>query len=87
MTAAPTATPTAASPDAAVPTLEVRDLRKRYRTGKVALEGVSLAARAGELTVVLGPNGCGKSTLVRCIARLIDLTSGEVRIGGVDWGG
>ena len=78
---------TTAPPDTAVPTLEVSGLRKRYRTGKVALDGVSLAARAGELTVVLGPNGCGKSTLVRCVARLTDPTSGEVRIGGVDWSG
>jgi ABC-type multidrug transport system ATPase subunit len=65
---------TTAPPETAVPTLEVSGLRKRYRTGKVALDGVSLAARAGELTVVLGPNGCGKSTLVRCVARLTDPT-------------
>jgi phosphonate transport system ATP-binding protein len=65
--------------------LEVRDVSKRYPNGTLALDGVSLEANAGELTVILGANGCGKSTLVRCVVRLHDPTSGSVLVDGVDW--
>src|SRR5579859_2079507 len=61
--------------------IEVRDLTMRY--GEVAaLTGVSLGVAAGEMLVVLGPSGAGKSTLLRCINRLIEPTSGEVRVVG-----
>jgi phosphonate transport system ATP-binding protein len=43
-----------------------------------------MAARPGELTVVLGHNGSGKTTLVRCIVRLVDPTEGSIRIAGQD---
>jgi phosphonate transport system ATP-binding protein len=72
---------------AAAPVLEVRELGKRYENGHVALEGVSLIARAGELTVILGANGSGKTTLVRCIVRLIEPTTGRIVVAGTDWTG
>jgi phosphonate transport system ATP-binding protein len=65
--------------------LEVKAVSKRYPNGTLALDGVSLEARAGELTMILGPNGCGKTTLVRCIVRLLDPTAGSVVVDGVDW--
>ncbi|MFB4319003.1 ABC transporter ATP-binding protein [Actinomadura sp. 21ATH] len=46
-----------------------------------ALDGVDLAAAAGEYLVLLGPSGCGKTTLLRTIAGLEQPTGGEVLIG------
>jgi phosphonate transport system ATP-binding protein len=64
--------------------LVVRNLALRYPNGRVALNGVEFTARPGELVVVLGSNGCGKSTLMRCIVGLLRPTEGEVRIDGQD---
>jgi multiple sugar transport system ATP-binding protein len=47
------------------------------------LQDVNLDIRDGEFMVFVGPSGCGKSTLLRTIAGLEDITSGELRIGGV----
>jgi sn-glycerol 3-phosphate transport system ATP-binding protein len=49
-----------------------------------AVDQVSFTAHAGELLVVLGPSGCGKSTILRLIAGLEAISSGTVRIAGVD---
>jgi glycine betaine/proline transport system ATP-binding protein len=51
-----------------------------------AVRDVSLDIRKGEMLVVMGLSGSGKSTLVRCLARLIDATSGTVAIEGRDIG-
>lgn len=60
------------------------DLR---RSGHVAaVRDVSLSISKGEMLVVMGLSGSGKSTLVRCLARLIDATSGSVTIEGNDIG-
>jgi iron complex transport system ATP-binding protein len=62
-------------------TLEARDLCCRYGR-RTALEGVSLAARAGEVLAVLGPNGSGKTTLLRALARLHRPAAGSVVLQG-----
>jgi phosphonate transport system ATP-binding protein len=62
--------------------LAVRGLGLRYPNGTEALRGVDLDVRAGELLVVLGGNGCGKTTLLRCITRTLTPTTGEVWLGG-----
>lgn len=49
-----------------------------------AVDGVSLEVRRGETLGLVGETGCGKSTLARCIARLYDLTSGQVVFDGRD---
>jgi polar amino acid transport system ATP-binding protein len=46
----------------------------------VALKGVNLSVRAGEVVLIIGPSGSGKSTLLRCINRLEHLSSGEIWI-------
>jgi ABC-2 type transport system ATP-binding protein len=70
--------------DAAPAALSVRDLRKTYDTGVQALKGVSLEVRPGDFYALLGPNGAGKSTLIGIVSSLVNKTSGEVRLFGVD---
>ena len=49
-----------------------------------AVDGVSLTARAGELTALVGPDGAGKTTLIRMIAGLLEPDSGTLRVLGTD---
>ncbi|MCZ8520717.1 MULTISPECIES: phosphonate ABC transporter ATP-binding protein [Paenibacillus] len=65
------------------PGLEIRGLSKRYPGAKeAALQEVSLTVRPGEWVAVLGRSGAGKSSLIRCINRLVEPDSGEVRWAG-----
>lgn len=59
----------------------------RYPNGTHALRGVDLDVQAGELLIVLGGNGCGKTTLLRCITRALAPTAGEVWLGGQNLAG
>jgi phosphonate transport system ATP-binding protein len=65
----------------------VRGLSLRYPNGHEALQSVDLDVQAGELLVVLGGNGCGKTTLLRCITRVLAPTAGQVWLGGTDLAG
>jgi phosphonate transport system ATP-binding protein len=64
--------------------IHTQRLTKTYPDGTVALDGVDLDVPRGEAVVLLGSNGSGKSTLLRCLTRLLEPTSGEIQIGGVD---
>lgn len=64
--------------------LEVNNLHKTYRNGFQALPGVSLEVKHGDFYALLGPNGAGKSTIIGIICSLINKTSGQVRVYGVD---
>lgn len=65
------------------PALEIRNVKKRYKTGTEALKGVSLTVPKGEFFALLGPNGAGKTTLIGIITGLIEKTEGEVRVNGI----
>jgi osmoprotectant transport system ATP-binding protein len=68
-------------PDAAE--LELRDATKVYAGAHApAVDGLSLKVPAGEICVLVGPSGCGKTTAMRLVNRMIELTSGDVLIGG-----
>jgi len=66
------------------PALMVRDLRKTYRNGKTALDGVSLTVARGAFHALLGPNGAGKSTLINILADIVRPSGGEARLLGHD---
>ena len=65
------------------PVVQIRGLTKRYGA-LVALDGVDLEIRAGEIFGLLGPNGAGKTTLISVVTGLARSTSGEVRVLGRD---
>jgi phosphonate transport system ATP-binding protein len=62
----------------------LRGLSKEYVPGKPVLRGIDLAIAPEGMTAIIGPSGTGKSTLIRCINRLVEPTAGEVLLGGVD---
>ena len=62
--------------------LNIVDLHKVYAGGVHAVRGVSFVVNEGESLAIIGSSGSGKSTVLRCINRLIEPTEGEVRLRG-----
>jgi putative ABC transport system ATP-binding protein len=66
--------------------LEANDLYRFYHTGEeetLALKGVSISVKRGELVAVMGPSGSGKSTLLDCISGIAEPDGGSVMISGI----
>ena len=61
--------------------IKIKDLKKKYGNLEV-LKGISTVIKEGEVISIIGPSGSGKSTFLRCINRLEEPTSGEIRIDG-----
>ncbi len=60
-----------------------RDVTKRYAGADTpAVEGLSLEVAAGEICVLVGPSGCGKTTAMRMVNRTVEITDGDIEIGG-----
>ncbi|MGY6502601.1 MAG: phosphonate ABC transporter ATP-binding protein [Acidimicrobiales bacterium] len=75
----------APAPAGSGPVVRLRDVRKEFDGGKVAaLDGVTLDIHPGELTVLIGLSGSGKSTMLRHLNKLHVPTSGEVEVLGHD---
>lgn len=51
--------------------LVIENLTKRYATGDLAIDGVTLSVPAGQVVGLIGPSGAGKSSLIRCVNRLV----------------
>jgi len=64
--------------------IEARGLRKQYGDGKVAVAGLDLTVREGEIYGLLGPNGAGKSTTIQILTTLLAPTSGRALVFGKD---
>ena len=58
--------------------LSIRNLDKEYARGKPVLRGITLDVGSAGVTAIIGPSGTGKSTLIRCINRLVEPTSGQI---------
>ena len=69
------------------PILSARAVRKTYRTGThevEALRGVDLDVEPGEMVMVMGPSGNGKTTMLNCLSGLDDIDGGQVFVDGED---
>jgi len=64
--------------------LRLGKLVKQYKTGDRALNGIDLEVPSGQVMALIGPSGAGKSTLIRCVNRLVEPTSGSVRLDDLE---
>jgi ATP-binding cassette subfamily B protein/subfamily B ATP-binding cassette protein MsbA len=62
----------------------IKDVRFSYEEGNEILRGVDVTIPAGTSLAIIGPNGCGKSTLINLIPRFFDVGEGAIEIGGHD---
>ncbi len=70
-----------------MPTTEaitIKNLRKEYSPGTIALKGITFSIKEGELFALLGPNGAGKTTAINILAGLTNKTSGDALLLGKD---
>lgn len=65
--------------------IELKHIQVSYGKREI-LRDIDAAIAPGRITAVMGPNGCGKTTLLRCIGGLLEPTSGSVRIDGQEVG-
>ncbi|MBY0528547.1 MAG: energy-coupling factor ABC transporter ATP-binding protein [Gemmataceae bacterium] len=66
------------------PSIHVANLRHAYSGGVVALEGIGFDVAAGERVGLVGPNGAGKTTLFLCLAGVLSVPRGVVRMADLD---
>ncbi|MGH2906778.1 MAG: cell division ATP-binding protein FtsE [Solirubrobacterales bacterium] len=74
----------AKSPDYGSPVVEFADVTKVYDDGTVGLEGATTSIGQGEFVFLVGPTGCGKSTMIRLLMKELEATDGSLYIAGRD---
>jgi len=65
--------------------IEAHNVRKIYRSGQLrveALRGIDIAVAEGEMVAIMGTSGCGKTTLLNCLAGLDTIDEGDIFIQG-----
>lgn len=67
------------------PVLQLNNVHKKYLSHSV-LEGVSFSIPKGKIVGLLGPNGCGKTTILKSISGLLQIDQGEIQINGINPG-
>jgi len=64
--------------------IRFEDVTKRYATGPPSVDGLTLTAPEGQVTVLVGPSGCGKTTSLRMVNRMVEPSAGRITVGGAD---
>ncbi len=64
--------------------LSLTGVGKRYPTGDLALTDITLSLPKGQVMALIGPSGAGKSTLIRCVNRLVEPSSGSIRLDDLE---
>jgi len=66
--------------------IRLTNVKKTYKTGVTAIQGLDLSINKGEFVFIIGSTGCGKSTLIKMLYREEKPNSGQIIVGGVDVG-
>jgi ATP-binding cassette subfamily B protein/subfamily B ATP-binding cassette protein MsbA len=66
------------------PDLVFENVSFHYQPGHTVLSDINLTVRFGETVAIVGPNGCGKTTLANLLPRFYDPVAGSVKLGGID---
>ena len=72
------------APDAGDASVEFKNVDFSYTPERELIRGFSLSVKNGQRVAIVGPTGCGKTTLINLIMRFYDVDGGEIRLGGVD---
>ena len=64
--------------------VQLQDVSFRYLPDRPLIEGLSLDAQPGQRIAIVGPTGCGKTTLINLLMRFYDVNSGSIKVSGTD---
>ena len=64
--------------------VQLQDVSFRYLPDRPLIEGLSLDVQPGQRVAIVGPTGCGKTTLINLLMRFYDVNSGSIRVSGTD---
>ena len=64
--------------------VQLQDVSFRYLPDRPLIEGLSLDVQPGQLIAIVGPTGCGKTTLINLLMRFYDVNSGSIKVSGTD---
>ena len=64
--------------------VELKDVSFRYLPDRPLIEGLNLDVKPGQRIAIVGPTGCGKTTLINLLMRFYDVNSGSIRVSGTD---